>query len=71
MGRTARFETPEEFWELQATNSSKVRKRLGDVDPETVDGFRREYVSHCRKVVERGGKLVYPYAALFVTASRP
>jgi len=71
MGRTARFETPEEFWELQATNSSKVRKRLGDVDPETVDGFKREYVSHCRKVVERGGKLVYPYAALFVTASRP
>jgi hypothetical protein len=71
MGRTAELETPEEFWELQATNSSRVRKRLGSIEPETVDSLRQEYLDHCRKVVERGGKLVYPYAALFVTARMP
>ena len=71
MGRTAELETPEEFWELQATNSSRVRKRLGSIEPETVDSLRQEYLDHCRKVVERGGKLVYPYAALFVTARLP
>lgn len=71
MGRTAVLESAEDFWELQATNSSKVRKRLGALREDEVARLREEYLEGSRAVLGRGGKLVYPYAAFFVYARKP
>lgn len=71
MGRTAVLESAEDFWELQATNSSKVRKRLGARREDEVARLREQYLEGCRAVLGRGGKLVYPYAAFFVHARKP
>ncbi|MDX1545982.1 MAG: methyltransferase domain-containing protein [Rhodothermales bacterium] len=64
-------ETAEAFWELQATFSSLARKRLAAARPEAVEALRAEFFATCAAVLERGGRLVYPNAALFVTAVRP
>lgn len=63
--------TPEAFWELQATFSSLARKRLAAARPASVEALRAEFFATCAAVLERGGRLVYPNAALFVTAVRP
>jgi SAM-dependent methyltransferase len=70
-GHMAVFDTPEDFWEVQRTFSSIARKRLAALPPERVAAIREEFFATCRRVLSRGGRLVYPYAALFVAARRP
>jgi ubiquinone/menaquinone biosynthesis C-methylase UbiE len=70
-GAEARFETPEEFWEVQRTFSSIARKRLLRTSSEKIDNLRQEYLEDCRKVQSRGGTFVYPFGALFAVAQRP
>jgi hypothetical protein len=65
------IETVEEFWDLQRTFSSIARKRLSAAPPEKVEALRAAFVEQCRKVQSRGGRLVYPCAAFYVTATRP
>ena len=48
-----------------------ARKRLADAEPEPIQALRREFFAACRVVQARGGRLVYPYAALVVVATRP
>jgi ubiquinone/menaquinone biosynthesis C-methylase UbiE len=64
-------DTPEEFWDLQRTFSSIARKRLSTATAAEVDSLREEFLRTCREVQSRGGKLVYPLAALYVVAQRP
>ena len=63
-------ETPEEFWEVQHTYSSLARKRLADATPEMVSRVREKFLEASRRVLARGGRLRYPYAAFFVAARR-
>ena len=70
-GHRAEFDTAEEFWELQATYSSFARKRLARAEPEAIQALKKEFLTACRAVQERGGRLVYSYAALFVVGRRP
>ncbi len=70
-GAEAVIETPEEFWDLQRTFSSFARKRLLDVDARLAEAVRAEFLETCREVQARGGKLTYPYGALYVVAKRP
>ncbi len=70
-GAEAVIETPEEFWDLQRTFSSFARKRLLDADARQAEAVRAEFLETCREVQARGGKLTYPYGALFVVAKRP
>lgn len=70
-GHEPEFTNPEEFWELQCTFSSIARKRLASAPQEKVKALREDFLNRCRSVQQRGGKLVYPFAALFVTAERP
>lgn len=71
MGRTVTLDTPEDFWELQVTFLSRARKRLAEAPSACVEVLREEFLRTCRAVQSRGGKLVFPYAAFFVTASTP
>lgn len=70
-GHQAILDTPEEFWDIQRTFSSKARKRLSDASAERVAKLREEFLHACKVVQSRGGKLVYPVAAFYVIARRP
>jgi len=70
-GHEAEVADPEEFWELQATFSSRARKRLAEASPAAVEVVRREFFTACEAVQGRGGRLIYPYAALFVVGRCP
>lgn len=70
-GTEAVIQNPEEFWDLQRTFSSFARKRLLDAAPHKIEAVHDEFLRTCRDVQARGGKLVYPYGALYVVAHRP
>jgi SAM-dependent methyltransferase len=69
-GHQAEFEKPEEFWEIQRTFSSIARKRLSDSAPEEVEALQKKFLEKCRVVQSRGGNLVYPFAAYYVSAQK-
>lgn len=71
VGNQLFVESPQEFWAMQRTFSSIARKRLDSAPPEQVAAFRDEFFRVCRGVQERGGRLVYPIAAFYVSAIRP
>lgn len=60
--------TCDEFWEIQATLSSIARKRLLGASPGAIDALRTEFDRTCTAVLSRGGQLVYPLAAFYVSA---
>ena len=70
-GFTPEFKTAEEFWDLQATYSTFSRKRLTHATPAQAQAVKDEFFATCRAVLARGGRLVYRYGALFVSAQRP
>ncbi len=70
-GYAPEFKTAEEFWDLQATYSTFARKRLSHATPAQAQAVKEEFFSTCRAVLGRGGRLVYRYGALFVSAQRP
>lgn len=70
-GHATRVATAEEFWELQSTYSSRARKLLAAAGPAAVESLRAEFLDTCGRVLARGGRLVYRYAALIVSARRP
>jgi ubiquinone/menaquinone biosynthesis C-methylase UbiE len=61
----------QEFWDLQSTFSSIARKRLKAATPAQIDLVRKDFEAQCRQVLERGGKLVYHYAAFYMYGRRP
>ena len=63
-------ERAEEFWDLQRVLSSNARKRILGASPDRVDALREEFLSTCRRVQQRGGRLVYPVGVLYVVAER-
>jgi ubiquinone/menaquinone biosynthesis C-methylase UbiE len=65
------WQSPDDFWQLQCTFSSPIRKRLQALSPDTVRELRTEYLRLCRRTLERGGKLTYITAAYFVRARKP
>ena len=70
-GHTHRIASAEEFWDLQATFSSVVRKRLSSASHDDVRRIRGEFIAGCDRVLAAGGRLVYRNAALFVWGVRP
>ncbi|MGH9560503.1 MAG: class I SAM-dependent methyltransferase [Terracidiphilus sp.] len=70
-GTHAEIGSPEEFWEIQRTFSSIARKRLLGLTEERNQAIKNEFLQVCRSVQQRGGKLIYPFAALYVIARRP
>jgi SAM-dependent methyltransferase len=70
-GREAALDSPEEFFELQSTFSTRARKRLAAAPPDAARGVREELLAGASRVLSRGGRLAYRHAALFVVAERP
>jgi hypothetical protein len=70
-GHQARLETVADFWDIQRTFSSIARKRLNSATPDRVAAVREKFDALCGQVLERGGRLTYPFAAFIVAARRP
>ena len=70
-GHQATMKTPEDFWDIQRTFSTIARKRLNRATPDQVAKIRAKFDELCDKALSRGGRLTYPFAALFVAARRP
>ena len=60
----------EEFWDVQCTYSSIARKRLAAATSAQRRAIESEFAARCEEVHARGGRLVYTYAALYVSARR-
>lgn len=71
MGQHTEIKTAEEFWEVQVTFSSLARKRISAAPPAKVEMVKEKFMEGCQRVLGKGGKLLYPTGALFVTASHP
>lgn len=71
LGHEPVVDSPQDFWEVQRTFSSIARKRLNRASPQALEAVRKEFLDSCGRVQGRGGKLMYPFAAFYVTATRP
>jgi ubiquinone/menaquinone biosynthesis C-methylase UbiE len=65
------LDTALEFWDLQSTFSSLARKRLRTAAPAQLDLVHKDFERQCADVIGRGGKLVYHYAASYISGRRP
>jgi SAM-dependent methyltransferase len=68
------FEAPlasiEEFWDVQCTYSSIARKRLAAASTAQRRAVEAEFTARCQNVLDRGGRLVYTYAALYAVGRK-
>ena len=69
IGFVASIDRAEDFWELQKTFSSFSRKRIQSASESQVEKVKQEFMLKSNQVLDRGGQLIYPYAA-FLTAAR-
>ncbi len=69
-GFEAQLRSVEEFWDVQCTYSSIGRKRLAKATPAQIQAIRTEFDTQSSAVLKRGGRLVYTYAALFISAQK-
>jgi ubiquinone/menaquinone biosynthesis C-methylase UbiE len=67
----AELPDPAAFWEVHATFSTPVRDWLAATPAAEVAGVRRRFDQRCRRVLDAGGKLAYPFAAFVVCSRRP
>lgn len=63
--------TTDEYWEMQRTICTRARKRLLDAPPAVVQAVEADFRAACRSTLERGGRLVFPISAIFITARKP
>jgi SAM-dependent methyltransferase len=61
----------QQFWELQSTFSSIARKRLEHAGEAQIGEIRQIFNDDCRRVLGRGGRLEYHYAAFYFYGKRP
>jgi ubiquinone/menaquinone biosynthesis C-methylase UbiE len=69
-GHIGVLESPQAFWDLQATFSSLARKRLASATSEQTSALRAEFFDTCHTVQAHGGRLIFPQAAAFLVARR-
>jgi ubiquinone/menaquinone biosynthesis C-methylase UbiE len=70
-GHDVLFDSADEFWEAQTSIVTEVRKRLIEAPGEAVAKLREDFCRKAEAVLRRGGKLIYPYGAFYVSARRP
>ncbi|HEU4719861.1 MAG TPA: methyltransferase domain-containing protein [Gemmatimonadaceae bacterium] len=60
----------DEFWEVQRTICTRARKRLLSAAPDAIEEVRRRFIETSLRTLRRGGQLVFPVSAVFVTARK-
>ena len=70
-GKEYSISNAEEFWTIQATFSSKARKRLAQANQTDVALLRERFNDDCERTLASGGRLIYRVGALMVSARKP
>lgn len=71
-GHDVEFSSPDMYWEAQLSIVTDVRKRLEQSTvPDVQEHLKSQFLTEARKVVSAGGKLLYPYGAVFIKATKP
>lgn len=65
------IDSPDEFWDVHRTIRSDSRKRLLVAPPGVEQRVRDEFMSECRRTLDRGGVMTFPISVVFVTARKP
>ena len=63
--------TVDEFWDMQRTICTRARKRLLDAPDALVETVKGEFEALCQSTLRRGGHLVFPISAVFVSGRKP
>lgn len=63
--------TAEDFWAVQAVYGSAERIRLAELPSGKVANLKEEFIERANKVRACGGRLIYPFGAMFYSAQRP
>lgn len=71
LGHEVYFDSSEEFWEAQISIVTVIRKRLKSASVEIVDELRQRFLKSAQIILNRGGDLIYPYGAFYISAVRP
>lgn len=69
-GHILTFDSAEAFWEAQEAIVTSARKRLMTLATGQVETLRREFLAKAQQVLDRGGRLYYPYGAFYVSGVR-
>jgi SAM-dependent methyltransferase len=64
------IDSPEEFWDLASAFSTPARTWLAAAGPSAREAVRARFLEACRRVRDRGGRLVHPQGAWLVIARR-
>jgi ubiquinone/menaquinone biosynthesis C-methylase UbiE len=67
-GHQVVLKTAEDFWAIQSTFSTFARKRLAGASKKQVEALRKRFFAGCEQVQGKGGLLIYPMGAFFITA---
>jgi hypothetical protein len=71
MGRRFLIPSAQEFWKLQAVFSSRARKGLAALDPQSQARIRQDFVCDAQNILDGGGSLIYQVGASWIRASKP
>jgi hypothetical protein len=71
IGQTSEIDSVDDFWRLQATFSSRARKRIPQATAAQVAALRGAFDAACERQLQRGGKLVYRSGALVAIGTVP
>jgi ubiquinone/menaquinone biosynthesis C-methylase UbiE len=61
---------PADFWAVQVTYASQARVRLQQAAAPEIAALKGDFLERCRVVQANHGRLIYPHAAMFYTATR-
>ncbi|MEM7541688.1 MAG: class I SAM-dependent methyltransferase [Pseudomonadota bacterium] len=63
VGQKSVIASIDDFWRLQATFSSRARKRLPSASDKELDALKRAFETRCQDRIHNGGKLIYKSGA--------
>jgi ubiquinone/menaquinone biosynthesis C-methylase UbiE len=69
-GHEVLFDSAEEYLNAQMAIVTDVRRALEESSSVVYERFSRSFIGLAQKVLDSGGKLVYPYGAFFVSGER-
>ena len=71
VGETFYLDSAAAFWTLQATLSTRARKRIAVASGQQVARLKQAFDDICKHHLARGGKLIYRSGALIAIGERP
>lgn len=69
-GHDVYFSTADDYWDAQMAIVTEFRKRADKVAPDSLVKLKDEFLKRAQNTLDKHGSLVYPYGALYISATR-